>query len=256
VAGADQLNYGKLIVYSFPKGQLVFGPEQIYSLINQDTKVAQQITLWDQVGSEVERGKMIIVPVGRVILYIQPIYLKSSTTLKIPELKRVIMTQGQFVVMETNLEEAYAKLVERSKEEMRRIERRFAPIWVEPQPAPQQPEEPQPQVQTPPPTQPRVEPPLKPEPSPQPQPEPKAEPGQEPLPESRPQTPQEAETTEQPAVTGPDRAEEHTPSMPKTDEPSEKAFGDQPPSQPSAEAEPQAMPEWPATPHHESSPKN
>lgn len=137
LAASDSHNYGKMIVFSFPKGQLVHGPSQIHSLINQDTKISQQFTLWDQVGSQVERGRMIILPIGRVIIYIQPVYLKSSTTLKIPELKRVIMTQGQFVVMENSLEEAYAKLLERSKEEALRIERRFAPLPSAGQPEPQ-----------------------------------------------------------------------------------------------------------------------
>ncbi|MCU0588863.1 MAG: UPF0182 family protein [Syntrophobacteraceae bacterium] len=150
VAGSDDLSYGKLIVYSFPKGQLVFGPAQIHSLINQDTRVSQQFTLWDQVGSQVERGKMIILPIGRVIIYIQPIYLKSSTELKIPELKRIIMSDGQFVVMETSLEMAYAKLVERSREELQRIERRYAPIApAQPPPASEPAQEPAPAAQAP-----------------------------------------------------------------------------------------------------------
>jgi len=106
VVGCDPPYYGKIIVYNFPKGELIYGPSQIYAMINQDTKVSEQFTLWDQVGSEVARGKMIILPVGRVILYIQPVYLKSSTQLKIPELKRLIMSQGQVVVMESSLEEA------------------------------------------------------------------------------------------------------------------------------------------------------
>lgn len=139
LAGSDRSNYGKLIVYSFPKGELVYGPAQIHSLINQDTMVSQQFTLWDQVGSQVARGKMIIFPVGKMLVYIQPVYLKSSTSLKIPELKRLIMTQGQVVVMEKSLEEAYAKMIERLKAETVRMDQRFAPMMPTPQPLPPQP---------------------------------------------------------------------------------------------------------------------
>jgi len=128
LAGSSQENYGKIIVYNFPKGELVYGPSQIYALINQDTTVSEQFTLWDQIGSHVERGKMIILPIGKVVIYIQPVYLKSSTALKIPELKRLIMTQGQVVVMEPSLEEAYSKLQARLKAEMGRIEKRYAPL--------------------------------------------------------------------------------------------------------------------------------
>ncbi|MDX9788598.1 MAG: UPF0182 family protein [Desulfobacterales bacterium] len=135
LAGSDASSYGKLIIYSFPKGELVYGPAQINSLINQDTMVSQQLTLWDQVGSQVARGNMIIFPIGRMLIYIQPVYLKSSTTLKIPELKRLIMTQGQVVVMEKSLEEAFTKMIERVKAETGRIDRRFAPLSSEPEPS-------------------------------------------------------------------------------------------------------------------------
>lgn len=128
VVGSDKPYYGKIILYDFPKGELVFGPSQIYSLINQDTKVSEQLTLWDQAGSQVARGKMIILPIGKTIIYIQPVYLKSATELKIPELKRHIMSQGQIVVMETTLEGAYTALQERIRTDMQRRERRFAPL--------------------------------------------------------------------------------------------------------------------------------
>jgi uncharacterized membrane protein (UPF0182 family) len=132
LAGCDPPYYGKIIVYNFPKGELVFGPSQIYALINQDTTISQQFTLWDQAGSEVDRGKMIILPVRKVMLYIQPVYLKSATRLKIPELKRLIVSQGQIVIMATSLEEAYAQLQKRIKAEAERIDKRFAPLMQQP----------------------------------------------------------------------------------------------------------------------------
>ncbi|MBI5591307.1 MAG: UPF0182 family protein [Deltaproteobacteria bacterium] len=164
LAGSDRSNYGKLVVYSFPKGDLVYGPEQINSLINQDAMISQQLTLWDQLGSQVARGNMIIFPIGKMLIYIQPVYLKSSTSLKIPELKRLIMTQGQVVVMEKSLEEAFAKMIERVKAETGRIDRRFAPLSSTPQPA-ASPQVQLPQVTAPPATLPPVEPQPQPAPS-------------------------------------------------------------------------------------------
>jgi uncharacterized membrane protein (UPF0182 family) len=149
LAGSDRTSYGKLIVYSFPKGELVYGPEQVNALINQDALISQQLTLWDQAGSQVARGNIIIFPIGKMLIYIQPVYLKSSTTLKIPELKRLIMTQGQVVVMEKSLEEAFVKMIERVKAETGRIDRRFAPLSSEPRPAQSPPVMSQPAAVTP-----------------------------------------------------------------------------------------------------------
>lgn len=171
LAGSDKASYGKLIIYSFPKGALIYGPEQVHALINQDTMVSQQFTLWDQVGSQVARGNMIIFPVGKTLIYIQPVYLKSSTALKIPELKRLIMTQGQVVVMEKSLEEAFDKLNERVMAERGRIDRRFAPLIpdIAPAAAPSPPAPaPSPAAQTIPPTAPMEPqpPPTDPQPAP------------------------------------------------------------------------------------------
>ncbi len=110
IVSCDDPDYGKIIIYNFPKGNLVFGPSQINAFIDQDTDVAQQFTLWDQAGSEVKRGKMIILMVDRTMLYVQPVYLQSSRHTKIPELQRVIMSQGQVIVMQPSIEEAYAEL--------------------------------------------------------------------------------------------------------------------------------------------------
>lgn len=140
IVGCDRPYYGKIIVYNFPKGQLVYGPSQIYALINQDTTVAQQFTLWDQLGSNVGRGRMIILPLGKLILYIQPVYLYSSTQVQIPQLQRLIMSDGQHVSMQPSLEEDYANLRESTKQEDQRIEKRFGPApasGTQPPPAPQ-----------------------------------------------------------------------------------------------------------------------
>lgn len=110
LVGCDGENYGRIILYTFPKGSQIFGPSQINALIDQDTDIAQKITLWNQEGTEVRRGKMIVLPLGKHILYIQPLYLESSGRLRIPQLKRIIVSADEFVVMDTTLERAVDRL--------------------------------------------------------------------------------------------------------------------------------------------------
>src|ERR1051326_5753210 len=89
-ARCDQPNYGKLIVYEFPKDKLVFGPFQIEARINQDTEISRQLTLWNQMGSRVIRGHLIVIPIGNSILYVSPLYLRAESG-QLPELRRVIV---------------------------------------------------------------------------------------------------------------------------------------------------------------------
>jgi uncharacterized membrane protein (UPF0182 family) len=101
VARNDGEHYGKLLVYRFPKQSLVFGPRQIVNRMNQDTEIARQITLWDQRGSEVIRGDLLVIPIEKSLIYVQPIYLRAEGG-QIPELKRVIVAhQNQVVMAET-----------------------------------------------------------------------------------------------------------------------------------------------------------
>jgi uncharacterized membrane protein (UPF0182 family) len=108
-ARSDVPNYGKLVVYKFPKDKLVYGPFQVEGRIDQDPTVSSQFTLWSQAGSRVIRGNMLVIPVGRSSLYAEPIYLQAENG-AIPELKRVILSTGNRLVMEPTLEEAVAKL--------------------------------------------------------------------------------------------------------------------------------------------------
>ncbi|MBI3677207.1 MAG: UPF0182 family protein, partial [Proteobacteria bacterium] len=108
-ARCDPRDYGKLIVYEFPKDKLVYGPYQIEALINQNTEVSQQITLWNQSGSRVIRGNLLVVPIGNSILYVTPLYLRAQSG-QLPELKRVIAIYGDRVVMEETLADALAAL--------------------------------------------------------------------------------------------------------------------------------------------------
>ncbi|MGH6889826.1 MAG: UPF0182 family protein [Rhizomicrobium sp.] len=108
-ARCDRPGYGKLIVYEFPKEKLVYGPYQIEALINQNTEVSQQITLWNQSGSRVIRGNLLVVPIENSILYVTPLYLRAQSG-QMPELKRVIAVYGDRVVMEKTLADALAVL--------------------------------------------------------------------------------------------------------------------------------------------------
>ncbi|MCZ6531467.1 MAG: UPF0182 family protein [SAR324 cluster bacterium] len=109
VARSDGENYGKLVAYTFPKQKLVFGPKQIAARINQDGAVSQQITLWDQSGSNVIRGTLLVIPIETSLIYIQPIYLKAEEG-RIPELKRVVVAYLNEIAMGESLEDALAQI--------------------------------------------------------------------------------------------------------------------------------------------------
>lgn len=109
VSRNDDKQYGKLVVYRFPKDKLVFGPKQIISRISQDAQISQQISLWDQGGSEVIQGSLLVIPIEESLLYVRPLYLKASTG-KIPELKRVIVAYGNKIAMEETLEAGLTKI--------------------------------------------------------------------------------------------------------------------------------------------------
>jgi uncharacterized membrane protein (UPF0182 family) len=109
VARCDPPDYGKVVVYEFPKDKLVFGPFQIEARIQQNTEISQQISLWNQMGSRVIRGHLLVVPIENSILYVSPLYLRAATG-QLPELKRVIAAYGDRVVMEETLSAALAAL--------------------------------------------------------------------------------------------------------------------------------------------------
>ena len=111
-ARCDLPEYGKLIVCR-PKDKLVYGPFQIEALINQNTEISQQISLWNQMGSRVIRGTLLVVPIGNSILYVSPLYLRAQSG-QLPELKRVIAAYGDRVVMEETLPGALAALFKES----------------------------------------------------------------------------------------------------------------------------------------------
>ncbi len=108
-ARMDGSNYGKLLVYEFPKQELVYGPMQIEARIDQDTYISQQINLWSQRNTSVIRGNLLVVPIKDALLYVEPLYLQAETS-RMPELRRVIVAHGDKIVMEPTLELALQQI--------------------------------------------------------------------------------------------------------------------------------------------------
>ncbi|WP_028307257.1 UPF0182 family protein [Desulfitibacter alkalitolerans] len=102
-ARSDGDHYGNLILYQFPKEGHLFGPMQIEARIDQDSEISQQLTLWDQRGSQVIRGNLLVIPIENSILYVEPIFLQAEQS-KMPELRRVIVAYGDQIVMEETLQ--------------------------------------------------------------------------------------------------------------------------------------------------------
>jgi len=109
-AECDFPQYGHLIVYQLPKKRLIFGPIQIEAMIDQNTLISEQLSLWDQKGSRVIRGNLIVIPIDNAFLYVEPVYLIAEG-INIPQLKRIIVIQGDKVVMEPTLEQALSVLL-------------------------------------------------------------------------------------------------------------------------------------------------
>lgn len=109
VARSDGEHYGKLAVFQFPKQTVIFGPKQVAARISQDQAIAPQITLWNQQGSEVIQGTLLVIPIEESLIYIRPLYLKAAGG-SIPELKRVIVGYQNQIVMEETLDAALDRL--------------------------------------------------------------------------------------------------------------------------------------------------
>jgi uncharacterized membrane protein (UPF0182 family) len=104
-ARSDPDGYGKLVLYKLPKEQLTLGPIQIEAMIDQDTVISQQLSLWDQRGSRVIRGNLLVIPIDDAFLYVEPVYLIAEDS-EIPQLKRLIVSDGSRLAMEPTLEDA------------------------------------------------------------------------------------------------------------------------------------------------------
>ena len=104
-ARADPPHYGQLVVFKLPKDRLVLGPAQVEATINQDTTISRQLTLWDQRGSRVIRGHLLVIPIDDAFIYVEPVYLRAEDN-EIPQLQRVIVSDGARAAMEPTLQAA------------------------------------------------------------------------------------------------------------------------------------------------------
>lgn len=110
---SDGDNYGKLVLYQFPKQALTYGPMQVEARIDQNPEISQLITLWGQKGSQVIRGNLLVIPIGDSILYVEPLYLQAEKS-EIPELTRVIVVYNNQVTLGESLEEALHEAISNS----------------------------------------------------------------------------------------------------------------------------------------------
>ena len=108
-ARSDFPDYGRIVTFKLPKERLIYGPMQVEALIDQNTEISRQLSLWDQRGSRVLRGNLLVIPIDHSLLYVEPVYLVAEQN-DLPQLKRVIVAHGDRVAMEPTLDGALAAL--------------------------------------------------------------------------------------------------------------------------------------------------
>ena len=106
----DGANYGQVASYRFPKDSSVFGPSQIGARIDADPIISAQTTLWDQSGSTVTRGNLVVTPIGGTLVYLQPVYLQSTAS-SFPEFQKIVAATSTKIVWGDTLTEALNLLV-------------------------------------------------------------------------------------------------------------------------------------------------
>ncbi|MDD3839568.1 MAG: UPF0182 family protein [Clostridia bacterium] len=111
MARNDGDNYGQLCAYKFPKQKKVYGPLQVEARIDQDTNISSQLSLWDQRGSDVIRGNMLMIPIEDTVLYVEPLYIQSDAGNSLPEVKRIIVSYKDRIAMEKDLKTALEKVL-------------------------------------------------------------------------------------------------------------------------------------------------
>jgi uncharacterized protein len=110
IAGrSDGEHYGQTLVYDFPKTKLIDGPSQIEARIDQNAQLSGQLTLWNQQGSHVRRGSLVVIPIGRALLYAEPIYLQAERS-PMPELRLVVLAVQDRLAYGPTFESAMAAL--------------------------------------------------------------------------------------------------------------------------------------------------
>jgi hypothetical protein len=110
-ARSDGAHYGEYTAYDLPKDKVIFGPQQVANRINANTTISADFTLFNQAGSSVQQGNLLVVPIGNSFLYFEPIYLRAKQASSLPELKRVILADQDTVVYTSTLDQAIQQLV-------------------------------------------------------------------------------------------------------------------------------------------------
>ncbi|MEX0270921.1 UPF0182 family protein [Leptolyngbyaceae cyanobacterium UHCC 1019] len=113
-ARSDGANYGKQLLYVFPKGELVYGIEQIEARINQDPAISQKITLWNREGSRALQGNLLVVPIEQSLLYVEPLYLEAEKN-SLPTLVSVIVAYGNRIAIADSFEAALKAIFQPEK---------------------------------------------------------------------------------------------------------------------------------------------
>ena len=103
-ARSDGEQYGKQLLYQFPKQELIFGPEQIEARINQEPEISQRISLWNTQGSKANQGNLLVIPIEQSLLYVEPLYLEAEQN-RLPILARVIVAYQNKIVMAQTLDQ-------------------------------------------------------------------------------------------------------------------------------------------------------
>ena len=108
-ARCDPAHYGELVVLQLSKQSLIYGPLQIEARIDSDQNIAKDLSLWNQQGSQVLRGQMLVLPIDNTFLYVEPIYIQSSQA-RMPQLKKVVLAMGNTLIYRDTYEEALVEL--------------------------------------------------------------------------------------------------------------------------------------------------
>ena len=109
----DGDHYGELLQMEFPRDRPILGPEQVQALINQDPEISQQFGLWDRGGSEVIQGNLLVLPIGKSLLYVEPVYLRASKS-GLPSLQRIVVSDGKSTAMAASLTDAIGALIKKN----------------------------------------------------------------------------------------------------------------------------------------------
>ena len=125
-ARSDPEHYGELVTYRLPKDRLIYGPAQIESRIDQDPEISRQLALWDQRGSRVIRGNLLVVPIENSFMYVEPVFLLADRD-DIPQLQRVIVAVGDDISMQPTIQTA---MIDLFGAEADFLDPEFAPIRV------------------------------------------------------------------------------------------------------------------------------